>query len=220
MSGFRIPGPLCITRTEPIDAGTSCLWRTPSPGPVCSQSEAVRRWHLMSVSGGFAPTGMSVSPDGVALLKAVEQLRLEPYDDQTGEAIDQWAAGATVGFGHLIAKADWGTYKDGITEAVANALFATDLAPFEAVVGSSISVGLQQYEYDALVIFAFNIGKSGFGKSSVVKLVNDPAAVTAFTSLEAAWKAWNKSQGKVMKGLDNRRYCEWKIYTVAVYVPW
>ena len=86
--------------------------------------------------------------------------------------------------------------------------------------GSSIIVGLQQYEYDALVIFAFNIGKSGFGKSSVVKLVNDPAAVTAFTSLEAAWKAWNKSQGKVMKGLDNRRHCEWKVYTVAVYVPW
>lgn len=53
-----------------------------------------------------------------------------------------------------------GHYKDGITEAVANALFVTDLAPFEAVVGSSISVGLQQYEY-----------------------------------------------------------CEWKIYSVAVYVP-
>ena len=70
------------------------------------------------------------------------------------------------------------------------------------------------------MIFAFNIGKLNFRQSSVVKLVNDPAAVTAFTSLEAAWKAWNKSQGKVMKGLDNRCHCEWKIYTVALYAPW
>jgi type VI secretion system secreted protein VgrG len=174
----------------------------------------------MSVPGGFTPASMSLGPDGVALLKAVEDLHLQPYDDQTGKDIDQWVPGATIGFGHLIAKADWATCKDGITEAAADALFAADLAPFEAAVGSSITVGLQQHEFDALVIFAFNIGERGFKGSAVVKLINDPKAVTAYANLEAAWKAWNKSQGKVMKGLDNRRRCEWRIYTVALYERW
>ena len=224
MSGHRIPGPLCGTGYEPVDDGTSTLWRTPAPGPLCSASgptsEAARRWHLMSVPGGFPPKSMSLGPDGVTLLKAVEELHLKPYDDQTGKDIDQWVPGATIGFGHLIAKADWATYKDGITDGAADALFAADLTPFEAVVGSNITVGLQQYEFDALVIFAFNIGERGFKSSAVVRLINDPEAVTAYANPEAAWKAWNKSQGKVMKGLDNRRRCEWRIYTVAQYERW
>lgn len=88
------------------------------------------------------------------------------------------------------------------------------------VVSDTISVGLQQYEFDALVILAFNIGREGFKTSSVAKLVNDPKAVTGYVNLEAAWKSWNKSQGKVMKGLTNRRACEWNIYTSALYARW
>ena len=39
MSGYRIPGPLC-TEAHPwsIFDGTSVLWRTPSPAPVCAES--------------------------------------------------------------------------------------------------------------------------------------------------------------------------------------
>lgn len=220
MAGFQTPGPLCVTRGAPLDDGTSCLWRTPPPGPVCEASPPQRRSYQMSVQGGFPASSLALGPQGVALLKGVEDLHLLPYDDQTGKDISAWVAGATIGYGHLIAKADWPTYKDGITLAQADALFTADLAPFEAAVGTSISAGLQQYEFDALVIFAFNIGKSGFAGSSVVKLINDPKAVTGHASLEAAWKSWNKSQGKVMKGLVNRRQCEWQIYTTAVYERW
>lgn len=161
-----------------------------------------------------------LGPEGVDLLKAVETLRLKPYDDQTSKDIDQWVAGATIGYGHLIPAPQWETYRKGITEAQADSLFAADLAPFEQEVRDSITVGLQQYEFDALVILAFNIGAPAFRKSSVVKLINDPKAVTPYASLEAAWKSWNKSQGKVMKGLDNRRAAEWRIYTRADYARW
>ena len=34
MVGYRIPGPLCSTTAEPIDAGTLCLTRSHVPGPV------------------------------------------------------------------------------------------------------------------------------------------------------------------------------------------
>jgi GH24 family phage-related lysozyme (muramidase) len=161
-----------------------------------------------------------MSPDAVALLKAIETLYLAPYDDQTGKKITDWVEGATIGYGHLIAKGDWDTYKDGITASQADALFLQDLAPFEELVGETITRGLQQYEFDALVILAFNIGRSGFRSSSVAKLVNDPKAVTSYASLEDAWKAWNKSQGKVMTGLTNRRAAEWRIYTSGRYARW
>jgi len=166
------------------------------------------------------PMPDSVSDKGLNLLKSVEALHLTPYDDQTGADITSWVKGATIGYGHLIKSGEWATYKDGFTEADADALFEEDLAPFVDVVQSNIKVDLTPNQFDALVILAFNIGIGGFASSSVVTLVNNPAAVTKYPNLEAAWKAWNKSQGKVMKGLDNRRQCEWKIYSQGVYERW
>ncbi len=162
---------------------------------------------------------MSMGEKGLTLLKEVETLRLQPYDDQTSKVISDWVKGATIGYGHLIAQAEWDTYKNGITEIDATTLFQQDLAPFVRDVCNAIMVPLKQNEFDALVILAFNIG-TNFKGSSVVKLINDPKTKTDYRTLEEAWKAWNKSQGQVMKGLVNRRQCEWKIYSENIYVRW
>lgn len=219
MAGFRVPGPICGSDAAPLDEGTLVRWWTPAPGPIC-KAPPPRQAHLYSRAGGFAASTLTMSDDAVALLKGIEKLRLAPYDDQTGKEISAWVPGATIGYGHLIAKGDWSTYEKGITEQQADALFRSDAEPFERAVGEAITVGVQQYEFDAMVILAFNIGQAAFGKSSVARLVNDPAAVTGHPSLEAAWKSWNKSQGKVMQGLDNRRAAEWRIYTSAIYARW
>jgi len=219
MSCFRIPGPICGSNAPPLDTGTLVRWWTPAPGPMCV-APPPRQWYQYSRAGGFAAATLTMSPQAVALLKAIETLRLAPYDDQTSKDISAWVEGATIGYGHLIAKGEWATYRDGITEAQAKALFRADAEPFERAVGAAITVNVQQYEFDAMVILAFNIGQSGFRNSSVAKLVNDPKAVTGHASLEDAWKSWNKSQGKVMKGLINRRAAEWRIYTSATYAGW
>lgn len=171
-------------------------------------------------SAAQAASSFPLSANATNLLKEIEALHLKPYDDQTSKDITEWVKGATIGYGHVIAKVDWDTYKDGITEAKAATLFDTDLAPFVSAVGNAITVKITQSQFDALVIFAYNIGKSGFSGSSVVTLINDSKAKTGYLDLESAWKAWNKSQGKVMKGLDNRRQCEWNIYSQAVYKRW
>ena len=163
---------------------------------------------------------LALSPEAVALLQAIETLRLKPYDDQAAKDIDTWVKGATIGYGHLIKKHEWDTYKDGITQEQAEALFQADAAPFITAVGDSIIVGVQQYEFDAMVILAFNIGETGFRNSSVIKLINKPMAGSNDAALELAWKSWNKSQGKPSKGLDNRRAAEWRIYTDANYARW
>jgi GH24 family phage-related lysozyme (muramidase) len=163
---------------------------------------------------------MNLSAPGVELLKGIEELRLLPYDDQTGKTITTWVKGATIGHGHLIPRAAWPGYVGGITEREADYLFLSDLAPFELAVFDAVWKPLSQHQFDACVILAFNIGAPAFRSSSALKLINNPRARTPYATLEAAWKAFNKSQGRVMKGLINRRNAEWKIFTQAVYERW
>ncbi len=165
-----------------------------------------------------------MSADGMKLLMSIESFRGKPYDDQSGAEISQWVEGATIGYGHLISKDEWNRssdiYKSGITEDQARKLFEEDLVPFVNGVDAKVTADISRNQFDALVILAFNIGLGNFGRSSVLKLVNNPAAQTGYSTLEAAWKAWNKSQGKVMQGLINRRNAEWKIYADNVYERW
>lgn len=184
-----------------------------------------------TASGGSGPQAasatcdseMTLSAEGEAWLKYVEKLALQPYYDQVGitdEPITVWVDGATIGYGHLILKDQWDTYKGGITKDEAEALFLVDAEPFVNAVNEAITVDVEQHEFDAMVILAFNIGEDGFKSSSVAKLINDPNADTPYASLEDAWKAWNKSQGKVNQGLINRREAEWDMYSQAIYRHW
>ena len=66
----------------------------------------------------------------------------------------------------------------------------------------------------------FNIGLTGFSNSSVLKIVNDPCCHTDFKDIDAAWMAWNKSQGELNMGLVNRRLAELDIYNQGVYHGW
>jgi len=160
------------------------------------------------------------SDAGSNLLKSVEALYLQPYDDQTGKPTSVWVPGATIGYGHLITQNQWDTYQNGFEQADADALLAHDLASPVSAVQNGITALVTQNEFDAMVILTFNIGVPSFTTSSVAKLVNNPDAATGYPSLEAAWKAWDRSQGKVMAGLDKRRQCEWNIYTTGVYQGW
>ncbi len=165
-----------------------------------------------------------MSDQGIELLMSIESFRGKPYDDQNGNEISSWVKGATIGYGHLISQEEWNqsgnAYKKGITQEQAKTLFLQDLMPFADGVNAKVTATLSQNQYDALVILAFNIGLANFASSSVLKLVNNPFAQTKYPNLEAAWKSWNKSQGKVMQGLVNRRNAEWNIYSQNVYAHW
>ncbi len=157
---------------------------------------------------------------GINLLKSIEQLATTPYDDQTGKDITVWVAGATIGYGHLISSSEWSKYKKGITQVEALKLFHADLRPYINTVKTKIAVNVTQNEFDAMVVFTFNIGRKGFSNSSVLKIINNHGVTSSYSNLETAWKAWNKSQGKINKGLINRRKAEWNIYSKGVYRKW
>lgn len=175
---------------------------------------------LVDILGLCGDEQKGLSAKGEALLKSVEELRLQPYDDQTGKTITSWIEGATIGYGHLISRSEWSLYKSGITATQSDALYTADIAPFVSAVNNALTVSVSQQQFDAAVMLAYNIGVSGFTDSSVVALINNPSASTPYSSLESAWKAWNKSQGSVSQGLINRRNAEWDVYSNGVYEKW
>jgi len=167
---------------------------------------------------------MKLSAKGLALLKEYEQFRKMPYDDQTGKTVTEYCRGATVGYGFLLSKRTFLQYKNGITLAEATSFLAIKLNDFEKIVKQAIKVNLSQNEYDALVIFCYNIGQgskgndhikpSGFLGSTVVKIINGEVN----GDIDAAWMSWNQSQGRINKGVISRRKTELRVYHDSVYV--
>ena len=155
---------------------------------------------------------MRISRDGIEILKLREELRLKPYDDKTGKTITEYIPSATIGYGHLISPVEWNQFREGIPADMAERLLKNDLKRFESAVESGIKKSLNQNQFDAIVIFCFNIGVSKFRKSSAFKLLNNPKAETPYMNLESAWKAYNKDDGVVKEGLIERRAIEWELY--------
>lgn len=162
---------------------------------------------------------LTFSDKGIDLLKGIENLRLTPYDDQTGKDIYDYCLGATIGFGHLIHSSEWDTYSAGITQDQADSIFISDIAPTVSGVNRLLQVVLAQNEFDALVILAFNIGLTNLGSSSLLKLINEVPG-SNYATVQQAWMAFSYSEGKQNTGLLNRRNAEYNIYNTGVYKAW
>ncbi len=166
---------------------------------------------------------MNISDKGINLLKQLEGTVKQNskhiiYDDQTGKAANPNAPlprGATIGYGHLIKPGE--DFTGGITERVATELLRTDIAAAQHAVQNNITVPLTQNQYDALVIFAYNIGTKNFANSTVVKYINNPNFHSSiYPNLESAWRAWNKSGGRAMAGLNRRRDRELRLFVRGI----
>lgn len=140
---------------------------------------------------------MNISPQGIDTIKGFEALRLTAYRDTGG----RW----TIGYGHT-ASAVAGMQ---ISEARALELLAKDLAEAITAVNKLVSAPLEQYEFDALVSFVFNIGKSAFKTSTILRLINsrsDPMRIAA------EFKRWVYDNGMRIAGLETRRAKERLLY--------
>ena len=147
---------------------------------------------------------MKMSQNGTKLLAEWEGLRTEVYDDAAGLP--------TIGVGHLLTKNERDTgritikgqavdYQQGLSEQQVLDLLAQDLERFEAAVNDGVQVALNQNQYDALVSFAFNVGRQAFKSSTLLKKLNQGL----YDEVPAQLRRWNKAGGNVIQGLVNRR---------------
>jgi lysozyme len=94
---------------------------------------------------------------------------------------------------------------DRITPTVALDRAMKDVQAFEGVLKECVRVPLHQYEYDAYVSLAYNIGPTAFCNSTLVKKLNAQDYAGACTEI----LRWNKLNGKVLSGLTKRRQQEY-----------
>lgn len=130
-------------------------------------------------------------------IKTAEGLRLTAYLDGGGV----W----TIGYGHTGADV-----RGGLTIPLSEAerLLTRDLRVAEGHVNDAVKVKLTQNQFDALVSFVYNVGGGAFRSSTLLKLLNAGDYEGAANQLPR----WNKDNGKVVKGLTNRRHEERELF--------
>lgn len=108
----------------------------------------------------------------------------------------------TIGFGTT------GGVKQGQTIDPVKALQRklTDVQKFEGAIKQCVKVPLHQYEYDAYLSLAYNIGPTAFCNSTLVRRLNSQDYAGACREI----LRWNRAGGKVVQGLVNRREAEYK----------
>lgn len=72
----------------------------------------------------------------------------------------------------------------------------------------AVKVEVTQKEFDMLVDFAFNVGMGNLNSSTLLKKLNANDKRGAADE----FPKWNKAAGKVMKGLQRRRYTERAVF--------
>lgn len=151
---------------------------------------------------------LTTSKQGQLFIASGESLVRSPYFDSAGIL--------TIGIGHTASAGglDPTTIPLHRRENYKKLLiqYKQDLRKYERRVRRAIKVPLKQHQFDALVSFDFNTG--GILTSTLTKRINNK---------ENSWKIskeflrWNKSGGKINKGLVVRRMKEVSLYLKGNY---
>jgi lysozyme len=141
---------------------------------------------------------MKLSQNGLTLLKQLEGLKLSAYLDTNGI----W----TIGYGHTV------DVKKGmvINEIQAETYLKSDVRQSENYVNMLVKKPLNQNQFDALVIFAYNIGGNGFKNSTLLKCLNEKTYDERIAFQMRRWV--HDSNGNEVEGLKTRREKEIKLY--------
>lgn len=140
---------------------------------------------------------MKISSNGLGLIKQFEGCRLKAYKCVNTEKY------YTIGYGHYGADV---SSNMTITQAQADAFLVADIAKFESHVNAT-GLMLNQNQFDALVSFTYNCGQG-----NLKKLI----ANRTLSQIADAMLLYNKSGGKVLPGLVNRRKAEQTLFNTPI----
>lgn len=145
-----------------------------------------------------------ISDQGLEQLKHWESVEPEMYHDVAGLP--------TIGVGHLLTRSELTSGKimidgaparwaDGLSDQQIDALLRQDLAKRERFVNREVAVSLTDNQFDALVVFVFNIGRNAFRMSTLLRKLN----MGQYGDVPAQFRRWIYSGGRRVQGLVNRR---------------
>lgn len=160
---------------------------------------------LKKVNPNINQRKMKINKEGIDLIKSSEGISLEAYVDPGSGNLP-----ITIGFGSTHdERGNKFKLGDIITEERATELLLNTLSPFELGVDSITRDDITENQFSALVCFSYNVGLQNLKSSTLLKKVNlNPNDI----SIKEEFKKWNKSCGKVLKGLTLRRQKESELY--------
>ena len=137
-----------------------------------------------------------ISAEGTALIKKFEGCELTSYQDSVGV----W----TIGYGHTK-----GVYAGmSITQEEAEQMLLIELEEYEGYIEKYVVVPLTQNQFDALVVWVYNLGPTNLRRSTLLKELNSGN----YTAAGKEITKWNKAGGKVLTGLVKRREAEAELF--------
>jgi GH24 family phage-related lysozyme (muramidase) len=135
---------------------------------------------------------MNISEEGKLLIKKFEGCKLEAYLDAVNVPTIAYGRTKNVKMG------------DVCTQEQAEAWLDEELHEYEGYVKDQVNVNLEQYQFDALVSWVYNLGPTNLSKSTLLKVLNDGK----YNDVPAQIRRWNKAGGNVLEGLTRRREAE------------
>ena len=150
---------------------------------------------------------MKASKEVIKLIKHHEGVRAKPYKCPAG----LW----TVGVGHLIGdgKTLPASWNKTFTNEEIDGILAADLRRFELGIHKMLpNVPLRQHEFDSILSWCFNLGMGCFQASTFRQALLRGDKEAAMESLVKYCKARVNGKVTVLKGLQNRRLDERKLF--------
>lgn len=153
---------------------------------------------------------MKISEEGLRLIKNFEGYHTRLKDGSCAAYLCP-AGVATIGFGCTSG------VKLGMVWSAEQAEEALrrEIAKFEDAVTRSVTVEVNQNQFDACVSLAYNIGEAGFRRSSILRKLNKGD----MTGAAQAFRLWNQGGGRVLPGLVSRRMREAALFLKPVEKP-
>ena len=148
---------------------------------------------LLSITIGIL---MKLGERGTEILKYFEGCKLTAYQDSVGV----W----TIGYGHTKGVYDGMT----ITQDQAEQMLLSELEEYEGYIENMVTVPLTQNQFDALVVWVYNLGPTNFKNSTLLKELN----AGNYNAAGQEITRWNKAGGKVLAGLVKRREAEAELF--------
>ena len=130
------------------------------------------------------------------LIKRFESFSEKPYPD---------ARGWSIGYGHYMGAQPT---MQTVSEPQAYDMLRDDAQTATDAVRASVSVPLNQNQFDALVSLAYNIGASAFKNSTLVRVLNSGD----YDGAAAQFPVWRKAKGVINTALVKRRAQEQEIF--------
>lgn len=137
------------------------------------------------------------------IIAKFEGLRLKAYKDSGG----LW----TIGYGTTVNPVTGIPIKKGdtITKDTALTWLRMQTAATESQVKAKLKVPQSANQLAALTSLAYNIGLGAFGRSTLLRLVNNNADKQ---KIAAEFVKWNRVKGQEVPGLTRRRQLEAELY--------